>query len=66
MANVISEVPAPSVEMIDVGERVELVALPINRQRIEAQAFGSPSAARRLGAAAVDKHDEALRRLADA
>lgn len=67
MTNVISEVPIPSVEMIDEGERrLELVEVPLNRQRIEAQAFGSPSEARRLGAAAVDRHDEALRRLADA
>jgi hypothetical protein len=67
MVNVISEVPTPSVERIDESERrLELVKVPLNRQKIEAKAFGSPSEARRLGAAAVDRHDEALRRLADA
>ena len=34
-------------------------------QHVEAVAFGSPSEARRLGRAAVDEHDEDLRRLAD-
>jgi hypothetical protein len=34
-------------------------------QHVEAVAFGSPSDARRLGAAAVEEHDEALRRLAE-
>jgi hypothetical protein len=32
---------------------------------VEAKAFGSPSDARGLGAAAVDEHDDALRQLAD-
>jgi hypothetical protein len=41
------------------------VAVTLIKQRMSAEAFGSPSEARRLGAAAVDQHDEALRRLAD-
>ena len=64
MATVISRVPAPSVEMIE-EEGVRVVALDVITQHVEAQAFGSPSAARRLGAEAVDEHDGALRRLAD-
>ncbi len=41
------------------------VAVTLIRQHVRAEAFGSPSDARRLGAAAVDEHDEALRQLAD-
>jgi hypothetical protein len=64
MESVISEVPAPSVEMIE-EQGTRLVALDVITQHVDAQAFGSPSAARRLGASAVDEHDDALRRLAD-
>lgn len=46
----------------DVGPRVWLAATIIKQQAV---AFGSPSEARRIGAAAVDEHDDALRRLAD-
>lgn len=56
MTNVISEVPIPTIEMI---------AVPMIKQRVEAQAFGSPNEARRLGAEAVDEHAEVLRRLAE-
>lgn len=49
----------PTVEM----EHVEMVPLEGTNQSV--LAFGSPSEARRLGAAAVDEHDEALRRLAE-
>lgn len=48
----------------DARPRVE-VAVTIIKQHVNAEAFGSPSEARRIGAAAVDEHDEALRRLAD-
>ncbi len=63
MTNVISEADVktaiPTVEM----EHVEKVPLEWTNQSVVA--FGSPSEARRLGAAAVDRHDEALRRLAE-
>jgi hypothetical protein len=41
------------------------VALTFVRQHVVAEAFGSPSEARRIGATLVDRHDEALRRLGD-
>jgi hypothetical protein len=59
------ELAAPTVRLNDEGGQRLAVTATIITQRIEAQAFGSPSDARRLGAAAVDEHDEALRRLAD-
>jgi hypothetical protein len=59
------EMAAPTMRLNEQGTPRLAVAATIIKQRIEAQAFGSPSDARRLGAAAVDEHDEALRRLAD-
>jgi hypothetical protein len=67
MTNVISEADVqtaiPTVEM----ERVEMAVVtePLELMDQTVLAFGSPSEARRLGTAAVDEHDEALRRLAE-
>lgn len=62
MTNVISEpdvkTAIPTVELVMVTE-------PLEQANQSVRAFGSPSEARRLGAAAVDEHDEALRRLAE-
>jgi hypothetical protein len=61
----ISENPTPTVRVVaEVRPRV-FVAMGFITQHVEAEAFGSPSDARRLGEAAVDEHAEALRRLAD-
>ncbi len=58
--------PSPTVNVTESHVRPRLqVAVTIIRQKIQAKAFGSPSEARRIGAAAVDEHDAALRRLAD-
>ncbi len=65
MTNVISETAIPTVEMIYESERLEIVTEPLELMDQTVLAFGAPSEARQLGAAAVDEHDEALRRLAE-
>jgi hypothetical protein len=59
------ELATPTVHLKEQGAPRLAVAVTLIKQRVEAQAFGSPSDARRLGATAVDEHDAALRRLAD-
>jgi len=60
------EFAAPVVRVHEEDARPRLaVAVTVIKQQVEAKAFGSPSDARRLGAAAVDEHDDALRQLAD-
>jgi hypothetical protein len=66
LTTVTSETPTPTVRVVEeaASRRVD-VAVGIITQHAEAEAFGSPSEARRIGAATVDEHAEALRRLAD-
>jgi hypothetical protein len=66
VTTVIPESPTPTVRVVaeDAPPRL-IVAVGLITQHAEAEAFGSPSDARRLGETAVDDHAEALRRLAD-
>jgi len=63
-----SAVATPKVKVVEETQtpRVSVTVVATVRQYTKAEAFGSPSEARQLGAGAVDAHDEALGRLADA